>query len=158
MFIKLRDTNQFVPKTPLGSFHKMPIESELVALAGKTFDRERQKAEQRSLIFCFGKTFLCPHLSTVFLLERDTCNLFPVLFSGNVLLWGFALCKSVRHWEISFRGRSLTQYLSLLSRLYYRDRQQSLSCKPIWHWFAAPIVWLSLGRLEAWLGKLWLMM
>ena len=64
----------------------MPIESELVALAGKTFDRERQKAEQRSLIFCFGKTFLCPHLSIV-LLERDTCiNLFPVLFSGNVLL------------------------------------------------------------------------
>ena len=63
----------------------MAIETGFVALAGKTFERQQEKAEKRSLIFCFAKTFLSPHLSIV-LLKRDTCNPFPLLFSGDVLL------------------------------------------------------------------------
>ena len=34
-------------------------------LGRKTFDRQQQKAEKRSLIFCFRKTFLCPDLRIV---------------------------------------------------------------------------------------------
>ena len=49
----------------------MTIETGLVVNAGKTFDRQQQEAEKRSLIFCFGKTFLGADLRMV-LLKRNT--------------------------------------------------------------------------------------